>query len=91
VGDFPFEILAGFFELTHAFADATGKLGEFLGSEEKKNDEKNDDDLLSSKGSDECELVHKGVNGTYGRILSVATHIPDFVENKKGGVASAFL
>lgn len=47
-----FELLTGFFELTHAFAEAAREHGKFLGSEKDEDQNADDDQLRGSKGAE---------------------------------------
>jgi len=61
--EFCFKLLTGLFELTHALAKTAGKGGEFLGSEEHKDQNRNNDQLRRAEWTEESNevRVHVGV------------------------------
>ncbi len=60
--EFGFELFTGFFELAHAFAEATGEHREFFCTEEDQNEDADDEQLWGSEGAeagDDRKSIHE--------------------------------
>lgn len=58
-GDLTLEVIAGLFELTHAFANSTGQFGKLFSAEKKEDHDEDHDHFGTTEGSNECEILHR--------------------------------